>query len=136
MKTRLQPVFGIPVLYDDTFHSFTQCRGFWPFKRIVVGRSFMLLNSREKTALVLHEIAHAKLLHAEQRILCALITPWQLKRLGREQEFQADDYARASGYGRDLAFFFARIREEPSFWHPPKKDRIERLCQMPPQVAI
>jgi len=136
MKTKLSPVLGIPVLYDDRQQGFTHCRGYLRWKKIVVGRGFMLLNPREKTALILHEVAHAKMFHAEMRVLCAIATPWRLKAIGREQEFQADDYARASGYGRDLALFFSRIREEASFWHPPKKERIERLCQMPPQVAI
>lgn len=130
MKTRLDPVLGIPIRYDDRLRIISEARGLWPWKRIVIGPQFFRLEPRCQAAILLHEAGHAKLWHLEKRVAYALANFWRpaaIGRLCREQEFEADRFAAGCGYGRDLAIVFALVLNAGGTFHPSPAERIERL---------
>lgn len=138
MKAMPFKVLDIPLVYDDRLALISDSRGVWPFKRIVVGPAFNRLTPREQQAVVLHEAGHCKLYHLEKRLVMlwlAAFSPRRLIAMCHEQEYAADRFAAAAGYGLDLVSLFNKMREaeqEVSF-HPPLASRIERL--MRPQGA-
>lgn len=127
-----QEVLGIPVYLDRGFKHVCKATGLWRWKRIVVGPLLWRLTERERQAVLIHEAAHCKLFHLEKRILwawLALFAPRKLMEMCYEQEYQADRYAAAAGYGLDLVAFFNKLKQgevEVDF-HPPLAARIERL---------
>jgi Zn-dependent protease with chaperone function len=155
--TKLPACLGIPVAFDETFLGISDSRGFLAWKKIVVGPAWLALTEREKGAVLLHEVGHARLLHAEKRFFPALwmhlryplkvlailraataakaASLWDelledsgFSALARRQEFEADSFAAGCGYGRDLAMVFTRTKAEFSPLHPPISERIERLA--------
>jgi len=121
---------GIRVVYDPNTSSISDSRGLWRWKKIIVGNNFFRFPPREQQAILLHEVGHCKLRHLEKRIASTwwvVIAPRRLIELCVEQEFQADRYAAAHGYGDDLARAFSRIRGESNLLHPPLEERRRRL---------
>lgn len=131
MELKLEPCLGIPVLYDEKLPLISESRGVWRWKKIVVGPAFLAFPPREQQAMLLHEVGHCKLRHLERRCLAALVLLFWPPALGRycqRQEFQADRFAAACGYGPDLARAFLRLRAVPaSPLHPPLAQRIAAL---------
>lgn len=125
---------GIPVYLDPNGAMISDSRGVWPFKRIVLGRSFQLFDPEEKKAIILHEVAHCKLFHLERRILRAIFAPWGLVKCCHEQEFQADFFVGLLGHGPDLARAFAKLQSVSDPLHPPTSERIKRLLAWPSKV--
>lgn len=121
-----EPFLGIPVRYDENLKSICESRGVFRWKEIVVGPDFARFPAGEQAALLTHEAGHCKRFHVERRLL-ALLTPWRLKRLCIEQEFEADRFARAMGFGPLLASAFARLAPAKQVLHPPRHERIMRL---------
>lgn len=121
---------GIRVVYDPTTASISDSRGLWRWKQIVVGNNFFRFPPREQQAILLHEVGHCKLRHLEKRILSTWLVvcaPRRLMELCVEQEFEADRYAAAAGFGEDLARAFSRIKGESNLLHPPLEERRRRL---------
>ena len=126
------PCMGIPVRYEPTLGPVCDSR----LNEIVVGPAFLRFPPGEQSALLLHEVGHCKLRHIRARILTLLTRPWRLAALCREQEFEADRFARGLGHGPALAAALARLTvPEPRTWieraarrlHPPRSARIARL---------
>ena len=74
------------------------------WKRVYFGRGYMTLQPRVQAAVMIHEMYHCIKHHTERRIL-ALLTPWVIPRLCRQQELDADAFAAKFGYGPDLYHF-------------------------------
>lgn len=56
---------------------FCVAHGFFWAKRIIVGPKFRRLTAREAEAVLLHEVGHCKLRHAEKRVLAVLMS-WRV----------------------------------------------------------
>lgn len=128
--TSLNSCLGIPVRYDQEALGISDSRGLWRWKEIVVGRAFLAFPPREQQAILLHEVGHCKLYHLEKRIArlwLLVIDPGALLTFCIEQEHEADRFARACGYGPDLARAFGRIKPSSDPLHPPVGERISRL---------
>lgn len=108
-----------------------ETRGLWRWKKIVVGRAFEGFPVREREAILLHEVAHAKLNHIEKRLLVAwqiVFAPRRFAQLCVEQEFQADYFAAECGRGVDLASALSRMKTDArASLHPAVGDRVARL---------
>jgi hypothetical protein len=126
MKMRIEPCLGIPVRYDPAARAICDSRGLGRWQEIVIGPQFLRFPPAEQQAMLLHEAGHCKMLHVKRRLF-ALLTPWKLRAICREQEFEADRFVRAIGYGAELARAFSRMREQESPLHPPLTERIQRL---------
>lgn len=128
---KINDCLGIPVRFSRRLRVISDSRGIWRWKRIVVGPSFLSFPPREQQAILLHEVAHCKLRHLEERLksLWKLIFgPSELFALCREQEFQADRFVAACGFGPELVQAFLRVGPRPADpIHPPLQERIERL---------
>lgn len=128
-----QRLLGIPVLYKPDLRVISDTFGFWKWKVIRVGPGFITgLRAREKQAVLMHEAGHVKLFHLERRILNLWRAFWfpSLVAYCREQEFEADRFAAAAGYGLDLAIFFRKIErcgQHKYSFHPDVNDRVARL---------
>lgn len=120
-------ILGIPIHYDEKARIISDSRGLWPFKRIVVGPAFWRFGPREMQAILLHEVAHCKLFHLERRLLRAIFFPGSIKEFCFAQEFQADNFVALTGYGKDLASVFSKVKQTEQILHPPTAERIERL---------
>lgn len=121
---------GIRVRYKPEFKGISDSRGVWRWKSIVVGPVFTAFPSREQAAILLHEVGHCKLRHLEKRLARVWWLFWKPRKLAAYcagQEFEADRYAAALGYGPDLARAFARLRSVDTPLHPPVAERINRL---------
>lgn len=135
MKAHRPAVLGIPVVYDERMERISDTSGIGRWKRIKIGPSFWQLTPREAEAVLLHEAGHCKLYHLEQRLLwiwLALVSPRRLIEMCHEQEYAADRFAAAAGYGLDLVSLFTRMHEGNDTavnFHPPLAARIERLMQ-------
>lgn len=145
MGNRIAPCLGIPVRIDlrATYwfgepRPIANSQGIFRWKEIVVGPLFMQFPSREQMAMLLHEAAHCLMRHHELRILnlWRIFWPPSMFRYCRAQEYAADRFVLGMGYGPDFARMLSRVEGEApwpmSLYHPPRKDRIERLIgQMP-----
>lgn len=158
MHRAMNKVLGVACAYDERYRGLSETRGFWIFKKIVFGPAFTRLTPREKQAVLLHEAGHAKMNHAEKRILpmaWACVThpvmlfrvlaardeqiaklEWDrflsssgMDRFAQSQEYQADNFAAQCGYGADLAQVFLRFGSSGNL-HPSLQSRIERLFRM------
>lgn len=121
---------GVPVVFDEKYLGISDSRGLWKWKKIVVGRYFLVFPPREQQAILLHEVGHCKLFHLEKRILALwrlIFCPADLLTVCVEQEYEADRFVRGCGYGPDLARAFGRMRETPDPLHPPVAERVSRL---------
>ena len=124
---------GIPVRYDPTLPVICHSRWWGSWSLIVVGPAFMRFHPRERTALLLHEAAHCRLLHVKHRLLSLWLLFWcpsALSLLCRRQEFEADEFVARLGYGPDLATALLRVNSRASSLHPPKQQRIDRLLRI------
>lgn len=128
MATRAN-CLGIPVRYDAHLKIISDSRGIWRWQEIVVGPLFTAFPPREQQAILLHEAGHCKMRHVEHRLL-ALLAPWTIPRLCREQEFAADRFAAECGFGADLARAFLRLKAPATALHPPVEERIGRLLRV------
>ncbi len=135
---KIDPVLGIPVEYREGYGGISEARGIGRWERIVVGPKFLCFPPREQQALLLHEVGHRKLKHLEKRLRklwLLFISPRSLARLCIEQEYEADRFVRACGFGMELAQAFMRVRppSDPRsrlvdvYFHPPREERILRL---------
>lgn len=144
---------GVPIIYDHDLkmRSITLCseRWWWPWKfsepmpcivetrglfrwkYIRTGRLLYAFSSREKQAILLHEVGHVKLNHVERRLLKfwqILLMPVSFSKLCIAQEFQADYYAAECGYALDLANALSRMNSDgTASMHPQVSERIARL---------
>jgi Zn-dependent protease with chaperone function len=142
---------GVPVEYDPNLQSVSITlvnRWWWPWKfmtapgliqtqgilwwkKIVIGRAFNAFPEREREAILLHEVAHAKLLHIEKRILAAwqiVFAPRAFVQLCVTQEFQADWFAAECNRGIELASALSRMKTDArASLHPAVDERVARL---------
>lgn len=121
---------GVRVSYDARAKFISDSRGLGPWKKIVVGPTFLEFAPREQQAILLHEVAHCKLFHVEQRIAKLWLILWRPSRLRQlciDQEHEADAFVRSSGFGADLASAFSKLRFTSHFLHPSTAERIARL---------
>lgn len=92
------------IRFDPKFRGIASATGLWPFHRIMVGKDFLRFNSPQRAAILWHEFGHIRLWHAEKRLLRILMNPFRDNTKAIDQhEFEADDYAKAAGYGKELA---------------------------------
>lgn len=123
--------FGIPVRFDPAQSTLCDSRGIWPLKRIVYGPALRELPAREQQAVILHEAAHCKMFHVEHRLAALwrlFVRPASLAELCRLQEFEADRFVIAHGYGPDLARVLLRFQSgKRGPLHPSTSERIRRL---------
>lgn len=122
---------GVPVHTTDDPDVLAQSRGVWPWKKIVVGPFWHRLMQDERIALLLHELAHVRLFHVEQRILMIPLiwTKW-VRAIVAEQEFRCDDYAANCGFGIEMVRVIRDAhRNGASDWHPSPGERILRLMK-------
>lgn len=126
---RANDCLGIPVVFDRKMKLIANSRGIGRWKKIVVGPAFLSFQAREQQAILLHEVGHCKLRHLEKRLakFWLILRPSRLAELCRAQEYEADRYAAACGYGVDLARAFSRITATPHPLQPPVNERIDRL---------
>ena len=115
---RLDPEYG--------GHAYT--KGFWPWRRIFVGHSFVLLPDREQQAVLLHEVGHRVLWHIERRLLHRLIFGVCTDYLQR-QELEADAYVARRGYGADLAKVLRRIDGSDQAFRDKRIARLEEAVK-------
>jgi Zn-dependent protease with chaperone function len=124
---------GIPIEYDPASRVIACSRWWGAWAQIVVSPGFMRFHPRERTALLLHEAAHCRMLHVKQRLVSLWLLLWSpaaLAELCRQQEFEADAFVARLGFGPDLAAALLRIDSLPSPFHPPKEQRIDRLLRI------
>lgn len=155
MKTN-EPVLGVAVSFEPTYLGLAETRGLLGWKRVVVGPAFTRLTPRERQAVLLHEAGHAKLWHAEKRVLpmaWAILTHpvlvWHIvmamdaalaqvrftafledsgmSEFAQAQEYQADRFAAECGYGADLSQVFLRFGSG-GVLHPSLQSRLIRLA--------
>jgi Zn-dependent protease with chaperone function len=113
-----------------SFYAETVGFAFW--KTIRTGKAFESLSPEEAHAVIAHEEGHIVHWHIEKRILRLLIAVFRPQRfydLCAAQEFEADDYAKARGYGPALAAFLARLPDAPQDGYPTTQERIARLLK-------
>jgi Zn-dependent protease with chaperone function len=141
MQNSMTQCMGVPVRFDEDLPYISDSRGLWRWKEIVVGPSYFALTAREKQAVLAHEAGHCKLLHLEKRILrlWLLVMPKRLLAYCHQQEYQADQFAKACGYGAAMISLLERValvqseggaaqtQLVGSLYHPPLQSRIERL---------
>lgn len=132
---------GVPVEFDPDLPYISDSRGLFRWKRIVVGKSFFALTSREKQAVLAHEAGHCKLKHLEKRILrlWLLVMPKRLLAYCHRQEYEADQFSKACGFGEAMVSLLEKValvqsdgnaaqtQLVGSLYHPPLQSRIERL---------
>lgn len=127
---KLPPCLGVRVTYSEKQRVIADSRGLGRFRRVVVGPAFFLFPPREQQAILLHEVAHCKMKHLEQRmrsLWMVFVRPLKLRDLCIEQEHAADRFVAGCGFGPDLARAFGRLRKTRALLHPPVADRITRL---------
>jgi Zn-dependent protease with chaperone function len=128
---KIDACLGIKVRYDGKARIISDSRGIWRWKEIVVGPDFLRFPPAEQQALLLHEVAHCKLRHLEKRLQKLWLLLWRPSRLFalcKEQEFEADRFVAAMGFGHTLAQAFGRIQSSGADpLHPTLQERIERL---------
>lgn len=140
--SELPHCMGVPVRFDPQLSYISDSRGLFRWKVIVVGPSFFALGAREKQAVLAHEAGHCKLKHLERRILrlWLLLMPKRLLAYCHQQEYEADQFSKACGFGEAMISVLERVmlyQDEPanaaatqlagSLYHPPLQSRIERL---------
>jgi hypothetical protein len=124
-------VFGYPVHFEPKYRGMAAARGFWPRKRIVVGRLFFWLPARMQVAVLLHEVAHCRGMHLEKRLLLAPLfwTGW-VRRWTLRQEHECDEFAVVHGFGVEFVKFlsYAGPRNDVDDpFHPPHEERTARI---------
>ena len=112
--------------------SFAQVRGFGSRQRIVLSPAFYAIPVDEQKAIIQHEIAHVAMRHQWQRIKWLVTGKWLDFRAWQAavwaQEYDADEFAARAGHAPALIRFLQRRAEvESDIWHPPVRDRIEKL---------
>lgn len=124
----MSEVMGIPIEIDHKLSTVSRIKGIWPFRRIVVGPKYFVLGDHEKTAVLLHEVAHCQRWHLEMRF-ALLPVCWMkaIQRLCREQEFTADRFAAECGYAEELSAVLRRLKQPHGPLYPSNDERIARL---------
>ncbi len=131
-------VHGFEVYYDPNTDQLAHAAGLFRRKRLVVGPIWWNLRSRERHAVLLHEVGHCIYRHLEVRV--ALIplfwTAW-VARLAQRQELQADAFVREQGYGADLMAVLRRYESEQGEFYPSIDERAAVLLpkELPDAVA-
>lgn len=123
-------VCGIPVEFDATSTRVAEACGFWPRKRIVVGRAWYGLTGEERVAVLFHEAGHCKAFHLELRILMLpllLIAPPLAAWICRRQELACDRFAARAGFGDELVGMLERIHAEDNLFYPSHAERARSI---------
>lgn len=92
---------------------------------------FWSLSASERMAIIAHEAGHRHYRHLWVQLFalfCFQSNAVHSAMLHR-QELEADQFARAMGYGAALASFLARFPEEASRTHPATRTRIAKLTK-------
>ncbi|AXF07307.1 hypothetical protein CUJ91_04755 [Paraburkholderia graminis] len=103
-----------------------------PWGTIQTGDFFARLSDAEKSAVLMHERGHLANRDALRRLWWVLSlqivfrSQWVFERC-REQEFAADDYARARGHGAGLRSFLRRFPQTSGPLYPSTRQRLEAL---------
>lgn len=122
---------GIPVEYDPYYSGVARAAGIWPLKSIIVGARFMMLDAEVQAAVLLHEVHHCRAMHLEIR--CLLLpfcwSGWA-RRIGRQQELDADIYAARQGYASELMRFIAESPVAHAPFHPSPLERLNNLVAL------
>jgi hypothetical protein len=132
---QLGEVCGIPVRYQPQSKHMADARGVWPVKWIAVGPMWFTLTPREQQAVLYHEVWHCLALHMEKRLLGLPLfwTRW-VREWAYNQEFDADEFAVAHGYGVELREVIKRhsAAHDPHLdpFHPHPQQRVLRLQKM------
>jgi hypothetical protein len=104
-----------------------------PWGTIQTGDWFAYLTADEQSAVIMHEAGHIRKRHHARRLwwvlsLKALLRPEQYFAMCEQQEYEADRYAKAQGWGDELISFLithgARVK---SPGYPSNQERIEAL---------
>ncbi len=93
-----------------------------------VDPAFWTLPAGERMAIIAHEAGHRYHKHLWKRLVWAwFMRSEHLQWFYHQQEFQADQFARSMGYGRQLAAFLKRRPDADSLRHPSTARRVAQL---------
>jgi hypothetical protein len=126
-------ILGIPIRFDANYKGLADSRGLWRWKSIVIGVQFLMLGPAHKLAVLYHEACHCLRHHMEKRVIALpmlFIRPAFSMRLCAEQEMEADAFAAANGYGKDLLDVLTRFGGEPGTFYPSNEERVTRLTAL------
>lgn len=120
---------GVPLVYRPKV-GMAQAIGLFRWKRIAVGDMWFNLDRHQQQAVLLHEYAHCKMFHMEQRLLVVPMfwTAWARSR-AREHEFAADLFAAKRGYGLEFVQFLRKYGTKSEF-HPDPDERAARILRV------
>lgn len=144
-------ILGIPVEYHANHAGVADAHGVFT-KKIIVGPAWIRMDYRMQRAILLHEAAHCKAGHLQQRLLLLaaifvpplVMLPWSLlaviaacgaiyacwEWLGRQQEKDADAFAVDEGYGLEMARFLKMMQPEmPRIFYPDFEARMKNIEQ-------
>ncbi len=138
---QVREFFGIPVRFNPEmidhdadghpYHGIAFARGFWPLKRIEVGRGWFRLRPGEQDAALAHEAGHCFCRHLEKRLLLAPLC-WlpAVQRWARAQELEADGFAVREGYASALLRLLASHPSPGNALMPSGQERATNILRL------